>query len=198
MAYFHTNDIVTLNATVTNMTRGGSMFATTPKDESIFINPQIVDALKLGVGDNIYAYSVDNFRDLASGRVGARWRAIRVEVVDRLVKAAVAPQPAPEAPVEAPVVVAAPAPAPEPEIPLHDRYAHLLEQKRAWTAVQIADELKIEKQRIHSALNLDAKSGRVASAVIYASRSQKMPSKIFYAGKVETLTELLDGFELDD
>ena len=195
MAYFHTNDIVTLTATVTNMTRGGSMFATTPKDESIFINPQIVDALKLGVGDSIYAYSVDNFRDLATGRVGARWRAIRVEVVDRLVAAA---KPAPEAPVAAPVVVPAPVAPAVPETPLRDRYAPLLAQKRAWTASQIAEELGVEKQKLHSALNLDASAGRVASAVIYANRSQKMPSKIFYAGKVETLTELLDGFELDD
>lgn len=192
MAYFHTSDIVTLSATITNVTRGGSFFATTPKDERIFINPQIGEALSLGIGDSVYAYSIDNFRD-PEARHTARWRAIRVEVVQRLLPVvSAAPAPSPEA------VEPVPAPAPVAEEPLRDRYMRLFQQNRSWTAAQIAEELKVEdRQKIHSHLNFDSEKGNIAVALVYASRSQKHASKVFYARDAEILCDLLDSYELE-
>jgi hypothetical protein len=72
-----TDETLTKDVLVDNITTVGSAFGATVEGEAVFINSRIVAALKLKHGDYVRAFVLPNYEDK---RDRVRWRAIRVEV----------------------------------------------------------------------------------------------------------------------
>ena len=193
--FFRPSDITTHTCAVNNLTRGGSAFAVTEGGEHVFIPPKIVDLMGIDVGDMLTAYCIDNFRDENGGeqKYAVRWRAIRVAVQERFMPKA-------DAPVAAvPVTLAAPvAPVEMTAAEVHAKARDLLLADRAWTTVQLAEEIGCDSQRISSWLHAEHKEGRVAAARIFARGEQDKPSRSYYARDVQILYELIDEIVLHD
>jgi hypothetical protein len=73
-----TDETLTKDVLVDNITSVGSAFGATVEGEAVFINARIVSALKLKHGDHVRAFVLPNYEDK---RDRVRWRAIRVEVI---------------------------------------------------------------------------------------------------------------------
>jgi hypothetical protein len=72
-----TDETLTKDVFIDNITMVGSAFGATVEGEAVFINSRIVSALKLKHGDCVRAFVLPNYEDK---RDRVRWRAIRVEV----------------------------------------------------------------------------------------------------------------------
>jgi hypothetical protein len=73
-----TDETLTKDVLVDNITSVGSAFGATIEGEAVFINARIVSALKLKHGDHVRAFVLPNYEDK---RDRVRWRAIRIEVI---------------------------------------------------------------------------------------------------------------------
>jgi hypothetical protein len=73
-----TDETLTKDVLVDNITSVGSAFGATVEGEAVFINTRIVCVLKLKHGDHVRAFVLPNYEDK---RDRVRWRAIRVEVI---------------------------------------------------------------------------------------------------------------------
>jgi hypothetical protein len=184
MNFFKPSDIKQIVCTISNMTKGGSAFAVTEASEQVYISPKIVEAVNVDVGDMMLAHCIDNFRSDAEGRYSARWRAIRVEVTERL---DLTSKPVVQEP--QPVVLGA--------LDLSSRCRGLMDLNRAWTAAQMAKEIGVETLRTSNWLQYQHTTGAVASARIYANGEQERASKVYYARDVDLLEELIDEVTLD-
>lgn len=193
--FFRPSDITTRICTVSNKTKGGSAFGVCPDGEQVFISPKIVDAARVEVGDLLTAYCIDNHRDEDSrDRYAVRWRAIRVTLQERFTPPAEVSLPAP---IPAPVAYAVP-PVEMTPSQVHARVRELMQQNRAWTAPQLAEEIGCDRQRISHFMHVEHKDGRVAAARIYARGDQEKYSRSYYAKNVELLYDLIDEIVLDD
>lgn len=73
-----TDETLTKDVLVDNITSVGSAFGATIEGEAVFINARIVSALKLKHGDHVRAFVLPNYEDK---RDRVRWRAIRVDII---------------------------------------------------------------------------------------------------------------------
>ena len=114
MQFFKPSDIITIEGTVTNVTRAGFAFAVDQSEDAIFIPVRIVEVEKLEEGDFLTCYCVD--QTLAENRrddpMAARYRAIRIRVQTRMSEMFGDEAPAPAAPVQQPIKAFTPPPAP--------------------------------------------------------------------------------------
>lgn len=170
MHFFKPSDLNTIPCTVNNKTAGGSAFAVTEAGEQVYISPKIVDAVKAEIGDHLTSYCIDNHRDGAEGQYSARWRAVRVDMVERFVPAA------PKPPVEAP----------------ESTFDDLLRQDRAWTSSQMAKALNVDTLTASNWLQSRHAAGEIAAMKLYKSGEQERASKVYYARDIDLLEELVD------
>lgn len=187
--FFKPSDIVTKTCTIANTTRGGSAFGVCEDGEQVFISPKIVDQVGVNIGDMVTAYCIDNHRPEVAGeeRYAVRWRAMRVVVQERF-------EPAP-------VAAPAPVPAPKPVMTneqLENAIMVLMDQDRAWTTAQAADNLKIDHMRVCNTMRGLHEAGDVAACELFAKGGQDRVSKLYYARDVDLLVELIDEVVLDD
>ena len=105
-----------------------------------------------------------------------------------------------DAPVAAvPVTPAAPvAPAEMTAGEVFAKARDLMKEERAWTTVQLAEEIGCDSQRISSWLHAEHKEGRVAAARIFARGEQEKPSRSYYAKDTQILYDLIDEIVLQD
>jgi hypothetical protein len=188
--FFKPSDISTRICTVDGTTKGGSAFAICENGEKVFISTKIVDAVGVEVGDMLFAYCVDNYRDGEGyAKYSARWRAIRVEVQERFkpVAAAAPAQATQEAPQE--VVYALPVVVTQGDAGA--RIRALLDEDRVWSARRAADRLEMSMNQASSWLWWKHKTGEIASARLFQSMDQERASHVVYAKDIEVIRRTL-------
>ena len=82
--YFSPSDLKVLDATFNYQAKTGIGFAITPDHEQVFISARDVNNLQLDIGDTLRAYAVDNLARPETAHFSSRWRAVRVELVQRM------------------------------------------------------------------------------------------------------------------
>ena len=178
--FFKPSDIVVKKCTIMNVTRGGSAFAVCEDDEQVFISSKVVEVINADVGDMLNAYCIDNHRPEVDGEYSARWRAIRANVLERLVPL--------HGDASAPVI----------KQDFAQRCRDLIMTKdRAWTSRQVAEALNEETQKVSTHLRNEHNAGRLASASICAEGGQERVSAVYFAKSVDVLVELIDGVVIE-
>lgn len=196
--FFKPSDITTRLCTVDGKTNGGSAFAICENGERVFLSPKIVSAVEVEVGDMVFAYCVDNYRDAEGyARYSARWRAIRVEIKERFrpvvpVEVPVQVEVPTEAAQEAPQEAAVNLPAVVTQGSIGGRVAALLEEGGVWSARMICDRLDTEMNPTASWLWHKHRMGEIASARLYVGMDQKHASHVYYAKDTATLRKALE------
>jgi hypothetical protein len=226
MTYFKPTDLKKLGAAFNYIAKSGVGFAVTEDGEQVFISARDVNALGLSLGDTLQVLALDNYAAPETSHYTSRWRAVRIEMIQRLddvvrdlpnaapaVPAAPVPAPLP-IPIPFPAPVPAPAPTPEP-VALTDAaflaqlVAQLLEPK-PWTSRGLTDALraadpamaalplKVLQQKVINKLNTMHKTGEVSVLKICAKGGQDMSSAVYYAKDVDVFYEHLDAPLNDD
>lgn len=164
-------------AYVLDVTLSNSAFATTPDNESVFINSRIMEALKIQPGDRVKAYVVANYSD-KQDRVP--WRAVRCEVIGTVFEGL---EPEKEKTVAA------------PQKDLSERILDALEEHGPLRTSTLGRLLDTNSGEIGSlCLGLFAE-GKVALADVYSDPSQKRASHRVWAVNINEFD--VDPFEED-
>lgn len=198
--YFKPSDLMQIDATFNYMAKTGIGFAILPTNEQVFVTARDVDMLKLSIGDSIRVWAVDNYASPETAHFTSRWRAVRVEVVERVSDAVrhttnIAP-------------AATPAPAaPEPEPAPHSTdfvgvVAQFMAESRAWTPNELAHAvakfspplaaLPDLLPKVAGRLTTLHKNGEAACVKVYARGDQERASAIYYAKNVDVIYDHLD------
>lgn len=218
MQFFKPSDIVTIEGSVTNVTRAGFAFATTEAEDAIFIPVRIVENEKLEEGDFLTCYCIDQSLDenRRDDPMAARYRAIRIRVQTRMSEMFGDAAPAPAAPVQQPIKAFAPPPAPvappkpvmTPEVLKEKAFAAMKKDNRAWSSRDLADHVAFHfkddfqlpeeiAQKMSAMMFAEHHAGRVAACAIRRERDQVQPSALYYALTTDTLIDLLENYEVD-
>lgn len=218
MQFFKPSDIVTIEGSVTNITRAGFAFATTEAGDAIFIPVRIVENEKLEEGDFLTCYCIDQSLDenRRDDPMAARYRAIRIRVQTRMSDMFGDAAPAPAAPVQQPIKAFTPPPAPvvppkpvmTPEVLKEKVFAAMKKDDRAWSSRDLADHISFTfkdvfqlpediAQKVSAMMFAEHHAGRVAACAIRRERDQAQPSALYYALTTDTLIDLLENYEVD-
>ena len=204
--YFKPSDLMQIDATFNYMAKTGIGFAILPSNEQVFVTARDVDMLKLSIGDSIRVWAVDNYASPETAHFTSRWRAVRVEVVERVSDAVR------HTTNIAPVVYAAPAAtpaptAPEPEPAPHSTdfvgvVAQFMAESRAWTPNELSHAvakfspplaaLPDLLPKVAGRLTTLHKNGEAACVKVYARGDQERASAIYYAKSVDVIYDHLD------
>jgi hypothetical protein len=190
MNYFTPNDLHIIEGTFNYKARSGIGFAITPDNERMFITAKDVDAFQLNIGDSIRGYVVDNYAKAETSHFPSRWRAVRLEVVQRVE--------------DFPAYVA-------PSAKRQHRAAStdfvgvmdfLLQEPRMWTPNELTHAIVRHTsalsttpellQKVSGRLAMSHQNGEVACAKVYAKRDQDRASAVYYARDVDVIYEHLD------
>lgn len=196
--YFNPEDLVEHEATFNYIAKSGVGFALTPENEQVFIPTRDVERMDLQVGDGLRVWAVDNHATPETSHFPSRWRAVRVQVLNRiedLVRSV---------PNDTPVQSSAPAPAPTPK-PLGDFVGMLdtlLEESRPWTVSEMTQAMARRSaplsaqpdllQRVGTRLNAMHKTGDVACLKVYSKAENDRASAVYYAKNVDVFYDHLD------
>ena len=172
--FFKPSDIVVKQCSVTNVAAGGATFAVCEDGESVFINPKMAGMIGCDIGDLVQAYCIDNHRPEVEGNYNARWRAIKANILEKLI-------------VPEPVVVKE-----KPKV------ADLLKRDRLWTTRQLAAATGEDHLRVATFMRGEHSAGRVACLKVYASGEQENASALYYGKSTELIHELIDEIELGE
>jgi hypothetical protein len=218
MQFFKPSDIVTIEGSVTNITRAGFAFAVDNKEDSIFIPVRLVENEKLEEGDFLTCYCVDQTLDenRRDDPMAARYRAIRIRVQTRMSDMFGGDTPVPVYPVPQPIKAFTPAPEPvappkpvmTPEVLKEKLFAAMKEDNRAWSSRDLADHVAFKfkadyqlpdeiAQKVSAMMFAEHHAGRVAACAIRRERDQVQPSALYYALTTDTLIDLLENYEVD-
>lgn len=200
--YFKSSDLMQLDATFNYIARTGIGFAILPTNEQVFVTARDVDMLKLSIGDSIRVWAVDNYASPETGHFPSRWRAVRVEVVERVSDAVM------HTTNIAPVVYAAPVDTPvAPEPTLHSTdfvgvVAKFITEERPWTPNELAHAvakfspplaaLSDLLPKVAGRLTTLHKNGEAACVKVYVRGDQERASAIYYAKNVDVIYDHLD------
>lgn len=190
--FFKPSDIRTMECSVNNKTRGGSVFAVCEDGEQVFVPPKIVELMDIDVGDFLTAYCIDNHRPEIGGedRHAVKWRAIRITVQERF-------SPAPAASPALSLTLQKP----KPELTgeqIENLIMGIMQQNRAWTTAQAATEIDVDHMRVANVMRHLHEGSEIASCEINAKLGQERVSKLYYARDVDLLVDLIDEVVLDD
>lgn len=208
MKFFKPSDIVTVQCSVSNVTRTGSAFAVDENEESVYIPVRLVEQSKIDIGDSLTCYCIDQSLDENINEVSgnARYRVIRLKVEQRLndilpgsaaSDALVGGRPR-DAEAKPPKSVTLE----EARICINDLFI----KRRAWTIAQIIDEVR----QAHSGMTVtDEMCARITTwiekmheigtlASCGVSRSAGDVPDVWYAAQYETFLDLINEFELED
>lgn len=218
MQFFKPSDIVTVEGSVTNITRAGFAFATTEAGDAIFIPVRIVENEKLEEGDFLTCYCIDQSLDenRRDDQLSARYRAIRLRVQTRMSDMFGGDEPAPVAPAPQPIKAFTPPPAPvvppkpvmTPEVLKAKVFEAMKDDNRAWSSRDLADHVAFKfkdeyqlpdeiAQKVSAMMFAEHHAGRVAACAIRKERDQAQPSALYYALTTDTLIDLLENYEVD-
>lgn len=208
MKFFKPSDIVTVQCSVSNVTRTGSAFAVDENEESVYIPVRLVEQSKIDIGDSLTCYCIDQSLDENINEVSgnARYRVVRLKVEQRLndilpgsaaSDALVGGRPR-DAEAKPPKSVTLE----EARICINDLFI----KRRAWTIAQIIDEVR----QAHSGMTVtDEMCARITAwiekmheigtlASCGVSRSAGDVPDVWYAAQYETFLDLINEFELED
>lgn len=208
MKFFKPSDIVTVQCSVSNVTRTGSAFAVDENEESVYIPVRLVEQSKIDIGDSLTCYCIDQSLDENINEVSgnARYRVVRLKVEQRLndilpgsaaSDALVGGRPR-DAEAKPPKSVTLE----EARICINDLFI----KRRAWTIAQIIDEVR----QAHSGMTVtDEMCARITAwiekmheigtlASCGVSRSAGDAPDVWYAAQYETFLDLINEFELED
>lgn len=190
--YFSPSDLKVLDATFNYQAKTGIGFAITPDHEQVFISARDVNNLQLDIGDTLRAYAVDNLARPETAHFSSRWRAVRVELVQRMSDfVSSVPNATP--------VAAPPPPAPTDFVGTMDL---LMKQERPWTVNELTHAIVRHTpalaaipeliQRVGGRLAQLHKNGDVACVKVYAKNDQDRASAVYFAKNVEVFYEHLE------
>jgi hypothetical protein len=156
-----TDETLTKDVLVDNITSVGSAFGATIEGEAVFINARIVSALKLKHGDHVRAFVLPNYEDK---RDRVPWRTIRAEVQDPM---AVTQEPMSEAP--------------EPTvIPKDQQILNLLDEHGPLRTSILARLLGIDSGEAGTLCHGLYAQGKIALADVYSSPSKsRAPHRVW-------------------
>lgn len=202
--YFKPSDLMQLDATFNYMAKTGIGFAILPTNEQVFVTARDVDMLKLSIGDSIRVWAVDNYASSETAHFTSRWRAVRVEVVERVsdaVRHTTNIAPAAYADPAATPAPAAPEPAPH-STDFVGVVAQFMAESRAWTPNELAHAvakfspplaaLPDLLPKVAGRLTTLHKNGEAACVKVYARGDQERASAIYYAKNVDVIYDHLD------
>ena len=202
--YFKPSDLMQIDATFNYIAKTGIGFAILPDNEQVFITARDVDMFKLSVGDAIRVWAVDNRASPETAHFASRWRAVRVEIVERVTDAVRRTTNI------APVVYAAPTATSTPATPEGTPHAtdfvgvvaQFMAESRAWTPNELAHAvakfspplaaLPDLLPKVDGRLTTLHKNGKAACVKVYARGDQERASAIYYAKNVDVIYEHLD------
>lgn len=194
MNYFNPANLVKHEATFNYVAKSGVGFAVNKDSEQVFISARDVDTLQLNVGDAIRVWAVDNHAAMETAHYPSRWRAVRVELVQRLDTIV---RDTPNTPV-IPVTVTAPT----TSLDVNDLLESLMEDPRPWTTRELAQAMTKAnpelasisdlQQKVTNRLNSTHKTGRVALLKVYGRGDQSSASAVYYAKNVDVFYDYLE------
>lgn len=208
MKFFKPSDIVTVQCSVSNVTRTGSAFAVDENEESVYIPVRLVEQSNIDIGDSLTCYCIDQSLDENINEVSgnARYRVVRLKVEQRLndilpgsaaSDALVGGRPR-DAEAKPPKSVTLE----EARICINDLFI----KRRAWTIAQIIEEVRQAHagmmvtdemcSRITAWIEKMHEIGTLASCSV--SRSAGGDTDVWYAAQYETFLDLINEFELED
>jgi hypothetical protein len=189
MNYFNPKDVVVHEATLNYIAKSGAGFALTPDNEQAFVTAREVDSLRLELGDALRIWAVDNHASPETEHYPSRWRAVRVELVRRMVDRT-----------EIPDEPNTPSAAPSADYAVS--LATFLDEARPWTVNELASAMAKANPKFGPAPDLVQKvgcwlpqmhrNGEVASVKVYAKGEQDRASAVYYAKNVDVFYEHLD------
>ncbi len=195
--YFNPADLQQFNATFNYVAKSGAGFAIIPSNEQVFITGRLVEQMGLNIGDTLRVWAVDNHASPETEHFASRWRAVRVEIVDRIddiVRAA--PNPVPVQP------EAGATPTPVPMIgDLAISVQARLDLLRPWAVNEMAYDISKANafagtpdltQKVGTRLSALHRNGEIAMLKVYARGTQATASAVYYAKSVDVFYDHLD------
>lgn len=180
--FFKPSDIQAKMCSVINIAKGGSAFASCEGGDQVFIPPKIVETLGIEPGDLLMAQCIDNHRADADRAYSARWRAIKVDVEQKLDK-----------PVRQ-AETAALAAGSDADLVL----GLLRSTDRLWTGPQMAFASKVGVIKVNNVLRAEHDRGGIAAVKVYASGDQQRATSVFYGRNIDLIYEMIDEVELGE
>jgi hypothetical protein len=181
-----TDETLTKDVLVDNITAVGSAFGATVEGEAVFINSRIVAALKLKHGDYVRAFVLPNYEDK---RDRVRWRAIRVKILGSTNDEESVPDPAIEGLVNAMTRTAE-------LLPRNEQILKLLDDHGPLRTSTLARLLGIDSGEVGTLCHGLYAQGRIALADIYSSPGNKRASHRVWAMDINDFD--VDPFDQED
>lgn len=169
--FFKPGDIQEMLCSVTNITVGGSVFAVTEAGESVFVSPAIASKLSIDYGDLLQVFAIDNHRAEADRAYSARWRAVRVNVKERLLAKT------------------------EEDV---DIISLIGSKDRLWTAHQLSTATGMNAMKVGGILKNEHNKGAIVAVKVFASGAQERASAVYYGKSIALVEELIDEIELGE
>jgi hypothetical protein len=181
-----TDETLTKDVFIDNITAVGSAFGGTVEGEAVFINSRIVSALKLKHGDCVKAFVLPNYEDK---RDRVRWRAIRVEVQGSMSDGKGIPDPSIDSLADTMTKTLG-------LVPRDEQIVNLLDEHGPLRTSTLSRLLGIDSGEVGTLCHGLYAQGRIALADIYSSPGNKRASHRVWAININDFD--VDPFEEDD
>lgn len=188
--YYNPADLVQHDATFNYITRTGVGFGILPSNEQVFLTARMVQDNNLNLGDAIRVWAVDNFASPETAHFASRWRAVRVQVLQRIEDVL---QPS------LPATVPTTAPTGPNYIEAMDT---LMDTRRPWTINELTHAVaKVIHpqtpmpdliQKVGTRLATLHRHGQIACVKVYGTGESERASAVYFAKDVDVFYEHLD------